>query len=132
MLLNVATNDSFFGSRHNAVGTLANIAPGTEFEAAAATAIISRTTDENEGLREHAYNSLGAFTNQMDKVVPILLHGLRSAEAPAVRESAIKSLRRFGTNAMPVVRSIVQNGGNLPWSFEALEREFAGGVENAE
>ena len=34
------------------MGTLANIAPGTKFEEAAASAIISRTTDANQALRE--------------------------------------------------------------------------------
>lgn len=129
LLIKTATNDGFFGTRHNAVGTLANIAPGTKFEEAAASAIISRTTDANQALREHAYSSLGAFTNQMDKVVPMLLHGLRN---PAVRDFAMISLRRLGTNAMPIVRKKVQNEGYLPMSFEALDRELAGGTVNAE
>lgn len=129
VLILTATNDAFFGTRHNAVGALAMIAPGTGFEEAAATAIISRTTDENQALREHAYSSLGAFTNQMDKVVPMLLHGLRN---PAVRDFAMISLRRLGTNVMPIVRQKVQNEGYLPMSFEALERELAGGSVNAE
>jgi hypothetical protein len=129
VLLHVATNDSFFGTRHNAVGALATIAPGTEFEEAAASAIISRTTDENEALREHAYSSLGAFTNQMEKVVPMLLHGLRN---PAVRVFAMISLRQLGTNAMPTVRKKVQNEGYLTMSFEMLERELAAGSVKAE
>ena len=124
LLIKIAINDPFFGTRHNAVGTLAAVAPGTAFEEAAATAVISRTTDENQTLREHAFSSLGAFTNQMEKVVPTLLHGLRQS---AVRENAMVGLRRLGTNAMPIVRRRVQNEAYLPMSFDALERELAHG-----
>ena len=122
LLMKIASGDPFFGTRHNAVGSLAAIAPGSRYEGEAASIVIGRISDENQQLREHAYSSLGAFTNELRKVVPILLHGLRD---PVFKESALLSLKRIGPNAMPVVRERVQNEGYLPMSFDALERELA-------
>jgi hypothetical protein len=121
VLLKAARDDPFFGTRHNAVGTLASIAPGTAWAEEAASVVIDRTSDPNEQLRQHAFSCLGAFTNQMPKVVPILLHGLRN---PAVGDSALQGLRRLGTNAMRVARERVQNEGYLPMSLEELERKL--------
>jgi hypothetical protein len=124
LLINVAQDDPFFGTRQNAVGTLALVAPGTAYEGEAASAVISRTTDANQQLCEHAYNCLGRFTNQMQRVVPILLHGLRN---PAVKDNALTGLSWLGTNAMPVIRASVQNEDYLPMSFDALALELARG-----
>jgi hypothetical protein len=124
ILIKIAQDDPFFGTRHNAVGTLAATAPGTQYEAEAASAVMSRTTDANRVLCEHAYSCLGKFTNQMQKVVPILLHGLRN---PAAKENALMDLRGLGTNAMPIIRESVQNEGYLPMSFDALEVELRRG-----
>ena len=126
ILIKTAQNDPFFGTRHNAVGTLAAVAPGTTYEAEAASAVISRTTDANQQLCEHAYSCLGRFTNQMQKVVPILLQGVRR---PTARDSALLGLRRLGTNALAVVREKLQNDGYLPISFDALALELSRGPQ---
>jgi len=110
----------------NAVGALAAVAPGTAFEAEAASAVIMRTTDANQQLIEHAYNCLGAFTNEMEKVVPILLQGLRK---PTARDSALLGLRRLATNALAVVREKLENEGYLPMSFDALALELSRGPQ---
>jgi hypothetical protein len=124
LLIKTATNDVFFGTRHNAVGTLAAIAPGTAFEGAVALAVMSRTNETNQMLREHVYRCLGAFTNEIELVVPTLLDGLRQ---PRVSEFALAGLRRLGTNAMPAIRQKVQHEGDLPMSFDRLEQELARG-----
>jgi hypothetical protein len=124
LLIKTATNDLFHGTRHNAVGALAALAPGTAFEGAAALAVISRTTDANQMLRQHAFSCLGTFTNEIELVVPTLLHGLRQ---PPVREYALTGLRRLGRRAMPTIRRKVQNEGYLPMSLDMLELELEHG-----
>jgi len=125
LLIQLVEGDGFFGTRHNALGTLAVLAPATEHAERAIEVIVKRTSDKSHQIDSHAYSSLGYFTNHMEKVVPLLLHGLRSSET---RESCMWGLKRMGTNIMPIVRVKVKNPAYLPMSFEELEREVAQGV----
>jgi hypothetical protein len=124
LLIRTAQDDAFLGTRHNAVLALAVIAPGTAYEAEATAAVISRTTDAYVPLRLQAYRSLGAFTNQMQRVVPILVHALRN---PTVKDDALAGLRRLGTNALPEVKAAAENERFLPMSLDQLYVELAKG-----
>lgn len=122
LLCRLAKEDAFFGTRHNSIGALGILGPRSKDAEMAIDAIIKGMNDSNEEARKMAYAGLGGFTNQMEKVVWALLPSLRREE---YRTFSLISLKKLGTNAMPVVRAKVTVEGYLPMTFEELEKELA-------
>jgi hypothetical protein len=90
----------FHTARFNGARMLARLAPGTEFENKAVTALLSleRRSDKNE--RQYFFHSLSLFTNCANVVVPELLTGITN---PATFDASVDALRRFGTAAAPAL-----------------------------
>jgi hypothetical protein len=120
-LIKTSQGDSFFGARHNALGTLSYLAPGSEYEERALLAAIERTKDADQQVCQHAYRSITRFTNSIRRLVPILMDGLKD---PEVRDGALSGLRRLGKNVIPIVTEMVQQEGYVTMTIEALEEEL--------
>src|SRR5688572_8392936 len=116
-LIKVAENDPFDGARRNALQTLAKVAPNTPFEERSMEAVIKGTADANEFIRLESYRLLGNFSNYPEKVVPILLQGLKSSKT---RENTYRSLRKLGTNAEPYFAA----EGLAQMTHEEFERDL--------
>jgi hypothetical protein len=124
LLVKVAEEDGDLMTRFYAIETLAKIAPASEHAERAIGAIAEATDHQIREMRQHAYRRLRHFTNNLEKIVPIFLEGLRGSEVK-VKDICRVELNALGTNIMPVAHPTVKIEGYLPMSFEELEREVS-------
>jgi hypothetical protein len=100
-------------AHYNTLSLLSRLAPGTEYEERALSAImrprLPRLQKLRPGILEVRCGLLAQFTNHPAKVLPILLLALTNA---GTVDSAVSAFQRFGTSATPVLypRALSETG----------------------
>lgn len=87
------------GARHNAVGMLARLAPGTQYEADFADILVSmRPNPSDREFAKIGVYALGCCTNSAATVLPVLLQGVTNS---VVMDASTEALRHFSPRATP-------------------------------
>lgn len=99
-LIHLARDDYFLGVRMNLFHSIAALAPNSDFEASAVDALVKNIEGENVDCARSAYYFLGAFPNQAERVIPILIKGLNNS---LMFDASLEALQKLGKLGVPAL-----------------------------